>query len=307
MNDTRTLLFLSLMLLARIAVGQDSHWWSENVGWDGSRPYQYYLRLNAAGMGPHALPVPGMHRMAWDTTSWFSGEGLFHRHSQETTIASRLGLQWRASHWFRLLVKVIPLEYYDTSHDLKTERRIFYLAYPDRIAGGDFHIESFIALPEHWLGGIRPELRIGLRAPSGTHLGAARHTDTPGYHFDVAFSRNLSAAHSLELMLGLLVYQTYEDRSRQNDCLLWGISHRWHRGRWGLMHSLRGYKGYIGQGDAPVVYELEMAWQAAERWSWRATAGQGLNDYPFRFLGLATHWHFHLPVRSAGDGINKQG
>lgn len=285
-----------LLLAAAIAAAQGPQWWADNVGWDGVRPYQQYLRLNPAGMGPHALPVPRMHRMAWDTTSWFSGEGLYHHHSRETTLASRLSLQWAATAWFRLFIQVIPLEYYRTDHVLKTERRVFWQAYDDRIAGGDFHVESLIRLPPRWFGGLHSELRIGLRAPSGTHLGAARYTDTPGYHFDLAASRKLGSRHTLEMMAGFLVYQTYGDQARQNDCLLWGLSHRWSDGPWGLIHSLRGFSGYIGDGDSPVVYEAELVWQAARRWSWRGLAGIGLHDYPFRFLGAGVHWHFHLPV-----------
>lgn len=297
MRIESVLAMLLILLGGCSACAQGHQWWADNVGWDGARPFQDYLRLNPAGMGPHALPVPRMHRMAWDTTSWFAGEGLYHHHRQEHTVASRLSLQWAASEWFRLLIQVVPLEYFDTEHDLKTDRRIFWQDYDRRTAGGDFHVESLIRLPPRWFGGLQSELRVGLRAPSGTHLGAARFTDTPGYYFDMAVSRHLGPVHSLELMAGFLVYQTYDHRHKQNDCLLWGVSHRWQKGRWGLMQSLRGFSGYFGDGDKPVIYEAELAWQPADRWSWRGLAGVGLHDYPFRFLGAGVHWHFHLPVQ----------
>lgn len=286
------MLFWGMTLL-----GQSGDWWAQNVGWDGVRPYQYYLNLTPAGMGPNALPVPSMHKMNTDSSSWFSVGAWGHFHEEEETVSARLGMQWSPAPWCRLVVQVIPLEGYRTSHALKTERKIFFEAYHDRFAGGDFHIETLFRLPPRWLGGWESSLRVGIRAPSGTHLGAARYTDTPGYWFDLAFTRRLTGRHVLEVQGGFLVYQTYDDQLRQNDCLLWGLGHRWTGKRFEFFHSLRGYSGYLGNGDSPIVYEAECLYRSSATWSWVLTVGKGIHDYPFVFTGLTGRWHFSLPIR----------
>jgi hypothetical protein len=289
--------FLCLCFTLPHAWAQDFQWWANHVGWDGSRPYQHYLQLSPEGMGPNALPVPPMHRFLWDTTSCFQGQLTAFRHPGELTIASELALRWQASHWFRLGIRVIPLEFFETSREVKERRNIFWDAYEDRLAGGDFYIESAIRLPPAWLLGLHGEIRFGLKTASGTHLGAARYTDTPGYYVDMAFAGTIAPRHSWELMAGLYVYQTYEDLSRQNDAFLWGLGHRWDFGKSYLFHHLRGYAGYLRDGDVPVVYELEWGLRAGRAWHFLVVVGHGLHHYPFTYSTLGARWHFDLHLR----------
>ena len=205
-------------------------------------------------------------------------------------------MQWRANKWFRLGIKVIPLEWYQTSHEIKTERKIFYQAYDHSWAGGDIYAESYIRLPDTWLKGISSELRMGIKTASGTNLGAARYTDTPGYYADFAFSKNINSRHQWEAMIGFYAYQTYDDQLRQNDCLLWGLGHHYHNGPLLLMQSFRGYMGYLGNGDIPLVYDLEARWKPRNSWSWQLKISRGLHDYPFTLITVGGLWHFHLPV-----------
>lgn len=281
-------------------LAQSSTWWEQNVGWDGVRPAHYYLNLSSEKMGPNALPVPEMHRFLADSTSWFyiGAQGAFRQGEQ--TLASLLAMQWRANKWFRLGIKVIPLEWYQTSHEIKTERKIFYQAYDHTWAGGDIYVESNIRLPDTWLKGISSELRIGIKTASGTNLGAARYTDTPGYYADFAFSKNFNARHQWEAMLGFYAYQTYDDQLRQNDCLLWGLGHHYQNGPFALLQSFRGYMGYLGNGDVPVIYNLEARWKPRNSWSWQLMFSRGLRDYPFSLFTLGVFWHFNLPIEAAG-------
>lgn len=297
MNRKSIGLVMALCYLAHGVSAQSPQWWADNVGWDGSRPYQYYIKMSPEGMGPNALPVPAMHRFLWDTTSLFQAKLTGISHPGEVTLATDLALRWQPASWFRLGVQVIPLEYYETSHEVKERRKIFWEAYDDRIAGGDFYIESAIKLPPRWMGGLHSELRIGMKAPSGTHLGAARYTDTPGYYFDMAFAGVIGRRHTWESMLGFYVYQTYEDRSRQNDTFLWGLGHRWDMGNAYFFHHLRGYAGYLRNGDIPVIYEVEFGLRRGKDWSYLLLAGHGLNHYPFTYISLGIRWHFVLQIR----------
>lgn len=294
---------LGLMLLVASvpATGQTAQWWTDLVGWDGVSPFQHYLRLSPAYMGPNALPVPALHGNPNDSTSWLSAGGTVFLADGERTLSGLMALRWRASSWFRLGVHVVPLEVYETSHELKELRRVHYLSYSDRLAGGDFYVESLITMPRKWLGKLDPELRLGIKTASGTNPGAARFTDTPGYYFDVSTHWSPSPGHRWEVMTGFLVYQTYRATRAQNDCFLWGAGYAWDRGPWAVTASLRGFQGYFFEGDGPVVAEAEGSWQTRGRWEFYLRAGAGLRDYPFRYVGVGTRCHLKLGMEHMHD------
>lgn len=287
-------IWIVIFLAAAEVSGQSAQWWVDLVGWDGVSSYQNYLRLAPAYMGPNALPVPTLHGDPNDTTSSLSAGGTFFRTDGENTLSGLMALRWRASSWFRLCVQVVPLEYYSTAHEVKARRRVHYLSYDDKLAGGDFYVESLITLPRKWLGKVDPELRLGIKTASGTNLGAARFTDTPGYYFDLSTHWVPSPHHRWEVMTGFLVYQTYLPGRAQNDCFLWGLGHVWRRAPWAVSTSIRGFQGYFFEGDGPVVTEVEGSWRTKGRWEVYLRAGAGLRDYPFRFLGAGTRCHLRL-------------
>lgn len=298
------LLLLFLLLLGKGAAGQTSEWWVDLVGWDGVSPYQNYLRLAPAYMGPNALPVPALHGDHNDSTSLLSGGATCFRADGENTVSGIMALRWRASSWFRLGVHVVPLEYYRTSHELKALRRVHYLSYDESLAGGDFYVESLITLPRKWLGRLDPELRLGIKTASGTNLGAARFTDTPGYYFDVSTHWASSPGHRWEVMTGFLVYQTYLPGRAQNDCFLWGLGYAWSHAPWAASASIRGFQGYFFEGDGPIVSEVEGSWRTRGRWEFYVRAGMGIRDYPFRYLGLGTRCHLKLGMEKM-EGITE--
>lgn len=297
-NIPTIVISISLVWLSVSASSQTPQWWADNVGWDGISPYQTYIKLSSSGMGPNALPVPTLHNPLRSTSSWFSTSAQIFHHTREWTYSSYLELNWRISNWLRLEIEVMPLEYYHTQHELKEERKIFWEAYDDQFAGGDIYIETAVRIPPLWLAGLHSELRIGLKTASGTHLGAARFTDTPGYYADLTTIWNPVKYHMLEIMLGFLAYQTYESRSRQNDCLLWGMGHAFTTKKWRLYHSLRGYKGYLHIGDSPMLYEVEVTRFIQKNWEINMKAGLGIADYPYRYAGIGTKWLFNLEIES---------
>ena len=283
----RTFQLSFILLLILSAPGgvfsQDAEWWRKNVDWDGITPYQNYLNLTAEGMGPNALPVPEFHQQ-WDTTSSFTLSGASHLRSGEMTLNSRLDLRWQAHPRFRMRIHLVPLEWYHTSHKLKTERRIHFESYDQQWAGGDIYVESSFRLPVNWTFGLQSEIRAGIKTASGTNLGAARYTDTPGYFFDLDVYRRFGSLLQFdwEAMLGFYAYQTYQSGYRQNDCLLYGASVGWQARRFSLRPSIRGYCGYLQNGDCPVVCEIDLGWgQQVESWQWNLQVSTGLISWPF--------------------------
>ncbi|MCF8236551.1 MAG: hypothetical protein K9I85_00195 [Saprospiraceae bacterium] len=270
-------------LLSMVCIAQTPEWWSDNVGWDGVTAYQHYLELTPTGMGPNAMPVPDLHQQ-WDTLTSFTLSGMSHFREGEITLNADMDLRWQPSSWVRLRIHLVPLEWYQTSHSLKTLRRVHFLSYDQQWAGGDIYVESAIRIPQEWTPGIKTELRVGVKTASGTNLGAARFTDTPGYFFDLDVAGNLkqSPAWDWEAMLGFYAYQTYEDDHRQNDCVLFGGSVGWSRSRWSIRGEMRGYWGYLQDNDHPVLAQLETRWgEVNGPWQLIVKASTGILDWPY--------------------------
>ncbi len=278
---------LAFCLLSQDALAQGPQWWSENVQWDGITPFENYINLTSTGMGPNALPIPDNHGQ-WDTLTSFTLTGVGYFRSGETTLNSHLDLRWQATSAVRLRIHLVPLEWYTTSHELKTMRKVHFLSYNQQWAGGDIYVESSIKLPEKWVP-VQSELRVGIKTASGTNLGAARYTDTPGYFFDLASFGHIPGLYSLEweAMLGFYAYQTYDDKHRQNDCVLYGGSLGWSANRWSLRGEVRGYWGYFNMGDRPLVASLDARLGAMDRpWQLILKGGVGLHDWPFSSVHL---------------------
>ncbi len=269
-------------LFWQYGMAQGPQWWSDNVDWDGVTPFEHYLELTPTGMGPNALPVPDLHGQNDSTTSFtLSGAASFR--SGETTLHSAMDLRWQATPEIRLRVHLVPLEWYHTNHELKTRRKIHFLSYDQQWAGGDIYVETIIRIPKRWIP-VYSEFRVGLKTASGTNLGAARYTDTPGYFFDLSSAGRIAGQPALEweLMAGFYAYQTYDNQHRQNDCILYGASLGWRSPKWSLRGELRGYRGYFKLHDRPLVAAVEgRLGSFQDNWQLILRGEQGLYDWPY--------------------------
>lgn len=291
-----------LCLLAGRMNAQDGQWWSDNVGWDGVTPYQAYLNLTTRGMGPNALPPPALHGAWLDTLSSLRlGVNSFLTRG-EVTVSGLIDLRWQPTPLFRFRAWVVPLEWFRSSHALKTDRKIHFLSYDRQWAGGDICVESSFRLPATWLPFARTEFRAGIKTASGTAIGAARYTDTPGYSFDLSLSRPFGrdSMYGVEVMAGFLAYQTYDPQHRQDDAPFGGLGFWRVAGAWLIQTELTGYWGYFGTGDRPLILSAEVGYQPPERrLGFLLQAGLGLHDWPFTRFGILCHYRLG-PFRNGG-------
>ena len=283
--------------LACTGFSQTPQEWADHVNWDGVSPYQSYYRLTAAGMGPNALPIPDRHHLFQPARSELGSDMAIILHAGEQTVCQRMYLQWQPADGVRLRTEIVAWEYFVTSREVKLERNVFWQGYDDRWAGGDFYVEAMFDLPRAWRQNWDAELRVGLKTASGTNLGSARYTDTPGYYFDLALGRKWGTAqqHQIEFSGGFYAYQTYEQASRQNDCILWGASYSWILDDWVWTMGGRGYHGYFRDGDQPVVVDLRLDRTWGGHWTSWLRVERGVIDYPFTTLRLGTSWLFTTP------------
>ena len=258
---------LALVLTGTSLPAQDHAWWSANVQWDGISHWREYLIFSPRYLGPNALPIPEQAQgqvfseseiRLTGNAQWSRGDRTWH-----PALYARYAA-WPGRISFSLYW--VPLEVFTTAHEWKTERRVFHTFYDARQATGDVLLNTQIQLKtesDTWPG---IALRLGYRFPSSNTVGAARFTDSPGFHFDLSAGKDYdlwSGTWRPVAMVGLLVWQTNQDTHVQNDAVLFGGGFSYQRGQWESGTYLRGYAGYLNNGDRPLLAEayVKKSWK----------------------------------------------
>jgi len=282
---------------------EDYTWWNTTHNWNGVTPWPDYMKFTAGYMGPNALPVPGVEQGSIDSlarfectprTHWSAGDDtqdLYLRY-QLPFAAGRVavGLDWMA------------YEQYHMDTVTRDER-----ASRDRdgkgFSTGDVNVNTLIQiLPEKadtW--GLL--LRVKLRTASGNNLKAARHTDAPGYSFDLSTGRwfTLGRGPIKRLrpyaMAGFLAYQTNRSDYYQNDCFLYGAGVVVDQGACVLTLEAAGYAGYLQQKDSPRLLRASLGTQRRKSIDHRISFQQGIHDWAYASVGytLSVAWSAATP------------
>jgi hypothetical protein len=284
----------SLFLLCGIAVSfglaaqEDFSWWNEKQQWDGKTHWRHYIILSPAFMGPNALPVPEFRTAYLEDQLQLEAGGEAHFGKGDRTQNGYTALTIPMGEKVNILVFSSPLEYYRLDTLTRDERKS-----RDRdskgFAWGDLYFGTRFKVlykKERW-----PDISAGMyfRAPSGGKLSAARHTDTPGYYFNVEASRSIKTGGKLIqewtpfLNLGFYVWQVMRDDNLQNDAFLFGAGLQMQTRNLQIEASSGGYQGYFKNGDAPLVVRLHISQkqQGGHKGYWRLRLQQGLFDFPY--------------------------
>ena len=246
-----------------------------------------YLNVSPANFGPNALPVPRLSNgMA---TSSFMADLEFEQYMSDGELTRDLYVDLRfpiAKGKASFVFYYVPYEFYRVDSSLSRERRSNSGEELDGIAHGDVYFGAQVQLlkDELWL----PDVAFGMycRTASGTNIEDVRFTDTPGYYFDLSIGKS----HYFESWpnsylrwygsAGFYVWQTYLDEYPQNDAMSFGAGLEVHLGRIGLTNSIRGYNGYMYNGDHPLVFRSEL--QLSEGMASLILGYEyGIRDYPF--------------------------
>lgn len=292
----RVLLTLFWLLLLRPALCQDFTWWNERHGWDGITHWARYMVYTPGMMGPNALPTPHLERGHIDTLGSLSLSARGHFAQGDRTLDAHaalhlplaggrvaFGLDWMA------------LEHYAMDSTVRDMRRARVFD-GKGTSTGDVNLNSLLQLMPEREGRMGLLLRMRLRMASGNGRGGARHTDAPGYSFDLSAGRWLPVDQRWlkrlrpHATLGFLVYQTNRDDYPQNDGLLYGTGLLADHGRLSSEVALAGFVGYIGDGDRPLELRIALGLKGGGRGEWRASLWHGLNDRPWT-MGAMTYVH----------------
>jgi hypothetical protein len=289
-------LFISFAIIMGVTTGraQTMDWWANNVGWDGVTSWKRYLIFSPGFMGPNALPVPEMGRTVIDSISAIGATVNFHFSKGDPTQNIKLiGNFCIVKNIISADLVYIPMEWFQTTHEVKTERKVYYMAYNEKRQSGDVYLNLNLRIFEKWRKQVEMMLRLGYRFPTGSITGAARYTDSPGYYFDLTAGKPLSPGGPLKVLglLGFYVWQTNQDLHFQDDAFVFGAGLEYNKDSWRIDFNSVGYLGYMNNGDKPVVVRI-----GAQKIIHHMTAilrlQRGLHD--FDYTTLETGIKFHL-------------
>ena len=159
-------------------------------------------------------------------------------------------------------VSWIPVEYYRTSQEMRTERNA-HNTIPNQSVHGDVVIIAMyqILKSEKWLDA---DMSVGLKTASGNMLIDSRYTDAASYWCDVHLGRNIYSDESLDLdirgaiMGGFYCYMTNSLLHRQNDASMLGGGLKLRKENLHLDTDVRGFNGYWNRGDRPVLFHSKL-------------------------------------------------
>lgn len=284
------------------AYGQNGRydWWEAKHNWDGVTPWQNYLTISPAFMGPNALPVPelDMAYISHEFSFTARGDFYFGKGDQTQNVFTRIYLPL-AKAFAAAEVFYVPFEWYKlnaATRDLRKAREFE----AEGLANGDVYFGTTIKVLHEVQGLKRPAITFGMfaKTASGTHLFNARFTDTPGYYFTVNLGKTLrpfvNQDHSIRLYAsqGFYVWQTYSDKFLQNDAYSFGAGVKVALGqRWEFKQEFAGYIGYIDDGDKPMLLRTMLSHRGQMiRHALRFQLG--LNDFPYNSISYGVSLFF---------------
>ena len=279
----RIWIFLLFIFSAVPVKSQTLAQWSQLVNWDGVSHWSRYLRTHPAYQGPNALPVPRVGNGRIDSSFFISAGGSFHfskgDNTQNYTVYANYCL---VKELISMDIYWVPFEYYQLSHAMKEERRIYPQFYYDKKGEGEIHLNTNFQLLKRWRKYIDLKARIGYRFPTGSGFGAARDIDAPGYYFDISFGKPIRhSALTWTGMLGFYSWHIESDKNNQDDAILFGTGLVWDKKSWRIETNVAGYIGYLeDSGDKPVVFRLN-AEKRIKRFGLLFGFQQGLHDFDY--------------------------
>jgi hypothetical protein len=119
---------------------------------------------------------------------------------------------------------------------------------------GDFYFSTLIQLSKDRKF-PNTMLRLATKTASGNQLEGARYTDSPGYFFDLSFSKELAKTESGMFrpfgLAGFYTWQTNDELNLQNDAFLYALGADYERNSMMFSASWSGYSGYKTNATNP--------------------------------------------------------
>lgn len=280
-------LALLLQFALNVIQAQTHQWWADNVKWDGITNYKQYISIKPGKMGPNAFYFSNGLTGTVDTQYTLEVKGQSYFTKGEVTLNPFVSINIPFGKFASLKLSGVPIEYFNTSHQLKTDRKIFWIGYYDQWAAGDLDVLFTGRLKKN------PDmsLLIGLKTASGGRLDLARFTDSPQYFFNYAISWG-SEKTKYHATTGFTAWQTLDGDHPQDDGWTYAFSVEQSLGKqWKIRPELYGMLAYLKDGDRPMIAKISLNHPfATGKFLFEIT--RGLVDFPFSgiSLGYSKSW-----------------
>jgi hypothetical protein len=225
------LVFILLLFSIPRVFGQDPDadysWWNELHGWDIDDPgWRNWMIISPGYLGPNALPVPFVKRgfLRDKTEIELTASNHFHPGDPTQDISGRAYIPF-ANNKIAVEMYGVIFERFAFSEEIRNER-IARIEDGKGTAVGDFYFSTLIQLSKDRKF-PNTLFRFTVKTASGNMLEGARYTDSPGYFFDLSFSKEWGTKEAGVFrpfgLFGFYSWQTNDELNLQNDAYMYAI------------------------------------------------------------------------------------
>lgn len=299
MRKIRCLLLLVLLGIPSVSIkaqatGSDWNWWIIMHAWDGYSPWRYYLTMSPGYTGPNALPVPESSEARIPEYPYARVNGYAHLSLGDQTVNPyvRFGIPFGNRVLFEAWY--VPIEFYQMD-----STTVFIRASLEREGKGydkgDVYISTGIQIMR--AKGWKPDLqlRTAIKTASGEKLDEARHTDAPGYFFDLTSAWDIKMKNGNIIRpfasVGFYAWQIYHPRYYQNDAVMYSGGMSFQARKHTIKPYLAGYYGWMDNGDRPLAFRLDYEYKL-KNGSIMLQYQYGIHDLYFDSYGIGYKYSF---------------
>lgn len=275
----------------------DYTWWNVQHGWEEGDPgWRNWMKISPGYLGPNALPVPPVKKglISDQKEIELTGTSHFHRNDPTQDISGRLYIPFANN---RIAVEIYGViqERFAFSEKIRNER-IARIEDGNGYAVGDFYFSTLIQI-------LKDKkfpntlFRFATKTASGNKLEGARHTDSPGYFFDLSFSKEVGNNEAGVFrpfgLFGFYSWQTNDELNLQNDAHMYALGFDIEKNKWLLSGSWAGYSGYKNERDRPMQLNFDIR-KNFNITTLRAQYIHGLRDWEYKTVKLSVIWNLNF-------------
>lgn len=285
------LLFCVIPAVAQVA-GSGFEWWNDVHNWQpGDENWRSLMKISPAFLGPNALPVPDVKKgfLPPSTEVEIMVSSHFHKEDPTRDISGKVYIPF-AKNKIAFEMYGVALEHYAYSEKIRNER---YSRDEDGkgFATGDFYFSTLIQVFHNRVFPNTVFRIAGKTAPG--YQDAARYTDSPGYFFDLSFSKDISLTGTGTFrpfgLIGFYCWQTYDEGTPQNDALMYALGADFEKNNWLWSASCSGYSGYKNNGDKPIQLNFDIR-KDFRNCALRVQYLHGLRDWKYHTVRFSYIW-----------------
>jgi hypothetical protein len=271
-------------------------WWANIHGWNGISAWEDFLTVSPYYFGPNALIVPEMNSAKIVNQFEIRQDAWTHQSSGDKTynLFSQLNIPL-FSNRVSMQVFVVPIEYYELT-ELERDRRASRRQDAKGFVGGDFWINTSVLAVDEDKAGFAVVGRVGLKTASGRGVEGARYTDAPAYFLDATIGKNFidktNEKLRFSLVQGFYVWQLLGTGQKQNDAYLYGVEVDFQKNKWFFNSSLTGFRGFINNGDRPLVSRINAGFNYNENTDFTLRFQKGLHNFNYTSVALSFIYRF---------------